>query len=227
MASLSEARRPTCLPEPSEGPGRSYTLWSAAGAACRLAVASGARLRPPQRRGLSAWREQADFPPEDPIEILKRLMIGSEGTLGFVSQARRALAAVSPRSRCHLPAPPPATLRRPPLISRCSRGPASRAGDLQDRARYADLGLEVQALQLAVPLPLTGAGSLWAQTIGTRRRPSWSSPTSATRATRPPCCGSRRASTPSRSSTEDRSSCAPRWSRWRGRRGREHTLCPA
>jgi len=27
-----------------------------------------------------------DFPPTDPIEILKRLMIGSEGTLGFVSQ---------------------------------------------------------------------------------------------------------------------------------------------
>ena len=27
-----------------------------------------------------------DFPPENPIEILKRLMIGSEGTLGFVSQ---------------------------------------------------------------------------------------------------------------------------------------------
>ena len=28
-----------------------------------------------------------DFPPEDPIEIIKRLMIGSEGTLGFVSRA--------------------------------------------------------------------------------------------------------------------------------------------
>jgi D-lactate dehydrogenase len=28
-----------------------------------------------------------DFPIEDPIEIIKRLMIGSEGTLGFVSQA--------------------------------------------------------------------------------------------------------------------------------------------
>ena len=28
----------------------------------------------------------ADFPPTDPIEILKRIMIGSEGTLGFVSQ---------------------------------------------------------------------------------------------------------------------------------------------
>ena len=27
------------------------------------------------------------FPPEEPIEIVKRLMIGSEGTLGFVSQA--------------------------------------------------------------------------------------------------------------------------------------------
>lgn len=28
-----------------------------------------------------------DFPISDPIEIIKRLMIGSEGTLGFVSQA--------------------------------------------------------------------------------------------------------------------------------------------
>ena len=28
----------------------------------------------------------ADFSPTDPIEILKRIMIGSEGTLGFVSQ---------------------------------------------------------------------------------------------------------------------------------------------
>lgn len=28
-----------------------------------------------------------DFPVDDPIEIIKRLMIGSEGTLGFVSQA--------------------------------------------------------------------------------------------------------------------------------------------
>ena len=27
-----------------------------------------------------------DFPPEDPIEIIKRLMIGSEGTFGFVSR---------------------------------------------------------------------------------------------------------------------------------------------
>lgn len=28
-----------------------------------------------------------DFPADDPIEIVKHLMIGSEGTLGFVSQA--------------------------------------------------------------------------------------------------------------------------------------------
>ena len=28
-----------------------------------------------------------DFPTSDPIEIIKRLMIGSEGTLGFVSRA--------------------------------------------------------------------------------------------------------------------------------------------
>ena len=28
-----------------------------------------------------------DFPTDEPIEIVKRLMIGSEGTLGFVSQA--------------------------------------------------------------------------------------------------------------------------------------------
>eukprot|EP00955_Chlamydomonas_euryale_P062958 358516-Chlamydomonas_euryale.AAC.2 len=28
-----------------------------------------------------------DFPADDPIEILKHLMIGSEGTFGFVSRA--------------------------------------------------------------------------------------------------------------------------------------------
>lgn len=28
-----------------------------------------------------------DFPTSDPIEIIKRLMIGSEGTFGFVSRA--------------------------------------------------------------------------------------------------------------------------------------------
>lgn len=28
-----------------------------------------------------------DFPADDPLEIIKRLMVGSEGTLGFVSQA--------------------------------------------------------------------------------------------------------------------------------------------
>ena len=28
-----------------------------------------------------------DFPTSDPIEIIKRLMIGSEGTFGFVAQA--------------------------------------------------------------------------------------------------------------------------------------------
>ena len=28
-----------------------------------------------------------DFPTSDPVEIIKRLLIGSEGTLGFVSQA--------------------------------------------------------------------------------------------------------------------------------------------
>ena len=27
-----------------------------------------------------------DFSPDDPIEIIKRLMIGSEGTFGFVSR---------------------------------------------------------------------------------------------------------------------------------------------
>lgn len=39
-----------------------------------------------------------DFPLDNPIEIIKRLMIGSEGTLGFVSQA----SAAPPR--CAVPA---------------------------------------------------------------------------------------------------------------------------
>lgn len=29
-----------------------------------------------------------DFPAEDPLEVIKHLIIGSEGTLGFVSQVR-------------------------------------------------------------------------------------------------------------------------------------------
>jgi FAD/FMN-containing dehydrogenase len=32
-----------------------------------------------------------DFPADDPIEVIKHLIIGSEGTLGFVSQVRRSL----------------------------------------------------------------------------------------------------------------------------------------
>jgi hypothetical protein len=43
-------------------------------------------LTSPYRPTPPAWR-QVDFPLDDPIEIIKRLMIGSEGTLGFVSQA--------------------------------------------------------------------------------------------------------------------------------------------
>jgi hypothetical protein len=42
-------QRPICLPGPSEGSGRSHSPQSAARAARNLAVASGARLRPPQR----------------------------------------------------------------------------------------------------------------------------------------------------------------------------------
>lgn len=30
-----------------------------------------------------------DFPADDPIEVIKHLIIGSEGTLGFVSQVRQ------------------------------------------------------------------------------------------------------------------------------------------
>ena len=35
---------------------------------------------------------QVDFHTDDPIEMIKRLMVGSEGTLGFVSQARSFVA---------------------------------------------------------------------------------------------------------------------------------------
>lgn len=39
---------------------------------------------PPPGYSLNAL---VDFPADDPIEIIKHLIIGSEGTLGFVSQA--------------------------------------------------------------------------------------------------------------------------------------------
>lgn len=44
-------------------------------------------LSPSHRR--PSLLPQVDFHTDDPIEIIKRLMIGSEGTLGFVSQASR------------------------------------------------------------------------------------------------------------------------------------------
>jgi hypothetical protein len=36
-----------------------------------------------------------DFPADDPIEVIKHLIIGSEGTLGFVSQVRHAAARLA------------------------------------------------------------------------------------------------------------------------------------
>lgn len=48
------------------------------------------RPRPPATCGLPAGyslNALVDFPLDDPIEIIKHLMIGSEGTLGFVSRA--------------------------------------------------------------------------------------------------------------------------------------------
>ena len=52
-----------------------------------------------------------DFPVSDPIEIIKRLMIGSEGTLGFVSRATYNTVPEWPhkvRLFWH-PSPPPGT----------------------------------------------------------------------------------------------------------------------
>ncbi len=53
-------------------------------------------LSAPRRPSLPPSRPHAgyslnalvDFPLDSPIEIIKHLMIGSEGTLGFVSQVR-------------------------------------------------------------------------------------------------------------------------------------------
>ena len=81
-----------------------------------------------------------DFPAEDPIEVIKHLMIGSEGTLGFVSRATyntvpewpnkarararggregggRAPAAAAPPSSCRLH-PRRGCLGRPPPAAR-------------------------------------------------------------------------------------------------------------
>ena len=80
----------------------------------------------------------ADFPPSDPIEILKRLMIGSEGTLGFVSrvtyQARRMRTTCTPHAhRMHTACTPHAhcvhtacTLRAHRMHTACTH---LRAGD--------------------------------------------------------------------------------------------------
>jgi len=42
-----------------------------------------------------------DFPVSDPIEIIKRLMIGSEGTLGFVSRATYNTVPEWPHKVCY------------------------------------------------------------------------------------------------------------------------------
>lgn len=47
-----------------------------------------------------------DFPTSDPIEIIKRLMIGSEGTFGFVSQATYNTVPEWPNKVCYLYSPP-------------------------------------------------------------------------------------------------------------------------
>ena len=43
-----------------------------------------------------------DFPTSDPVEIIKRLLIGSEGTLGFVSQATYNTVPEWPHKVCCL-----------------------------------------------------------------------------------------------------------------------------
>ena len=64
-----------------------------------------------------------DFPPANPIEIVKRLMIGSEGTLGFISKVTYKTVPEHPHKVSRLlfvptaarpahPTPPP-PLRRP------------------------------------------------------------------------------------------------------------------
>jgi hypothetical protein len=66
-----------------------------------------------------------DFPLSDPVEIIKRLLIGSEGTLGFVSQAtyntvpewphkaRRPPPRAAPRARSAAAVPPQTTAQSP------------------------------------------------------------------------------------------------------------------
>lgn len=43
-----------------------------------------------------------DFPIDDPIEMIKRLMIGSEGTLGFVSRATYNCVPEWPNKVCSI-----------------------------------------------------------------------------------------------------------------------------
>jgi len=53
-----------------------------------------------------------DFPLSDPVEIIKRLLIGSEGTLGFVSQATYNTVPEWPHKARRPALPPAAPLRR-------------------------------------------------------------------------------------------------------------------
>ena len=74
----------------------------------------------------------ADFSPADPIEILKRLMIGSEGTLGFVSQVGYKTDPGPNAGRGPNAGPDP-DQRAPTLTGEFAR--LRPAGHLQDRPR--------------------------------------------------------------------------------------------
>ena len=96
-----------------------------------------------------------DFPVDDPIEIIKRLMIGSEGTLGFVSQATYNTVPEWPHKAS-------AFIMFPDIKSACSAASVLRsetsvdAVEMFDRASLRESLREEAMVKLVPDLPDSG-----------------------------------------------------------------------
>ena len=131
-----------------------------------------------------------DFPADRPVEIVKRLLVGSEGTLAFVSRVRERRNFLFPSFRFHFFFP------SSPLHTSRSKNRNS-LHLLPHPHTLAPLALPLQNNQNRRPTTPSRSGP-------TRPRPSSCSPTSTPPAKPPRCCATRPPSTPSRCSTARR-----------------------